>query len=217
VKFTKDPAEQTTAVTDLILALVASGGIFFIRWPAMNNIELWKMNIWSAAFGLIGLAAAIGFVAHGLVLSQGMHHRVWLVLNLTLALAVSLFVVAVVYDLFDFAASLRVLPIMLSAGLGFYLATLLYPGIFFVFIVFETLSLFFALAAYVFLAVQGELNGAGLMAAGILFSIIAAGIQANKSVAVAIVWKFDNNGIYHIVQMIGLLFLFAGLRCSLLG
>jgi hypothetical protein len=161
------------------------------------------------------LAAALGFVAHGLVLSQSLHHRVWLVLNLSLALAVSLFVVAVVFDLCDFAASLRVLPIMLTAGLGFYLATLLFPGIFFVFIVFETLSLLFALAAYVFLAVKGELSGAGLMAAGILLSIIAAGIQANKSVAVAIIWKFDNNGIYHIVQMIGLLFLFAGLRCSL--
>ena len=217
MKFTKDPAEQTTAITDLILALVASCGIFFIRWPAMNNSDLWKMNIWSAAFGLIGLAAALGFVAHGLVLSQGLHHRVWLVLNLTLALAVSLFVVAVVYDLCDVAVSLRVLPIMLTAGLGFYLATLLYPGIFFVFIVFEMLSLFFALAAYVYLAVQGGLSGAGLMAVGILLSIIAAGIQANKSVAVAIIWKFDHNGFYHIIQMIGLLFLFAGLRYSLSG
>jgi hypothetical protein len=215
VKFTRDPAGRTTAATDTILALVAIAGILFIRWQASDNGDLWKLSIWSFALGSIGLAAALGFVAHGWVLSQTSHHRIWLTLNATLALAVSLFVVAVVYDLWGLTASLRTLPIMLTAGLGFYLATLLYPGVFFLFIVFESLSLFFAFAAYVFLAVRGDLNGAGLMAAGVMLSIIAAGFQAAKSIEVDVVWKFDHNGIYHIVQMVGLLFLFAGLRCSL--
>jgi hypothetical protein len=106
---------------------------------------------------------------------------------------------------------------MLIVGLGFYLATLLYPGIFFLFIVYEALSLVFAFGTYVFLAIQGELKGAGLMAAGILLSIIAAGFQANKAVIVAIIWKFDHNGIYHLVQTVGLLFLVTGLKLSLIG
>jgi len=55
------------------------------------------------------------------------------------------------------------------------------------------------------------------MAAGILVSIIAAGIQANKSVIVTFIWRFDHNGIYHLVQIVGLLLLFAGLRKSLQG
>jgi hypothetical protein len=217
VKFTKDPAEQTTAITDIILAFVAGGGILFLRGPVLNNGELWKMNIWSGALGMIGLAAALGAAAHGLILSQSLHHRIWRVLNLALALAVSLFIVAVVYDLWGFPASLSALPIMLIVGLGFYLATLLYPGIFFLFIVYEALSLVFAFGTYVFLAIQGELKGAGLMAAGILLSIIAAGFQANKAVIVAIIWKFDHNGIYHLVQTVGLLFLVTGLKLSLIG
>ena len=217
MKFIKDPAEQTTAVTDIVLALIAFGGIVFLRWPLLNSDQLWKINIWSAAIGLIGLAAVLGAVAHGLVLSRSLHHRIWLALNMALSLAVSLFVVGVVYDLWGFEVSLATLPILLIAGLGFYLTTLIYPGIFFLFIVYEVVALFFALGAYIFLTIKQDLPGACLMAAGILVSIIAAGIQANKAVIVTFIWRFDHNGIYHLVQVVGLLLLFAGLRKSLPG
>jgi hypothetical protein len=216
MKYIKDPAEQTTAITDIILALIAFGGILFLRWELVNNSELWKINIWSAAIGLIGLAAVLGAVAHGLVISQAVHDRIWQLLNLSLALAVSLFVAGVVYDLWGLAACLKALPVMLAAGLGFFVATLLYPGIFFVFIVYEGLALFFALGAYIYLTFRGELTGAGFMAAGILISILAAGIQANKSISLTVIWQFDHNGIYHIVQVVGLVFLIYGLRRSLL-
>ena len=103
---------------------------------------------------------------------------------------------------------------MLIAGLVFYLTTLIYPGIFFLFIVYEGLALFIALGAYLFLTVTGE-PGAGFMASGVLLSIIAAGLQARKSIAVTLIWKFDHNGIYDIVQTVGLLVLIAGLRISL--
>ena len=215
MEFIKEPAEQTTAITDIILAMVAFGGILFLRWELANNSELWKINIWSAAIGLIGLAAALGAVAHGLVISQAVHDRIWQLLNMSLALAVSLFVVGVVYDLWGLAAGLKALPIMLIAGLGFFVATLLYPGIFVVFIVYEGLALFFALGAYIYLVVRGELTGAGFMAAGILISIIAAGIQANKSIAFTVIRQFDHNGIYHIVQVVGLMLLVYGIRISM--
>jgi len=216
MKFIKDPAEQTTAITDIILALAALGGILFFRLELANNSALWKINIWSAAIGLIGLAAALGAVAHGLVLSQAVHDRIWQLLNLSLALAVSLFVVGMVYDLWGLAACLNALPVMLIAGLAFFIVTLLYPGIFFIFIVYEGLALIFALGAYIYLAVRGELPGAEFMAAGILISIIAAGIQANKSISLTVIWQFDHNGIYHIVQVVGLVLLVYGIRQSLL-
>jgi hypothetical protein len=217
MKFVKDPLEQTTAATDIVLALVAFGGIVLLLGLILNSGELWKISIWSAAIGSIGLAAALGAVAHGLILSRTLHHCSWLVLNMALSLAISLFVVGVVYDLWGFEVSLKTLPILLIAGLGFYLTTLFYPGIFFLFIVYEGVALVFALAAYIYLTIQQDLPGAYLMAAGILASIIAAGIQANKSVVVTFIWRFDHNGIYHLVQVVGLLLLFAGLRKSLPG
>ncbi len=216
MNFVKDPVEKTTAVTDIILALVAFGGIVCLRCLLFNSDELWKISTWSAAIGLIGLAATLGAVAHGLVLSQTFHRRSWLVLNMSLSLAVSLFVVGVVYDLWGFEISLTTLPILLIAGLGFYLTTLIYPDIFFLFIVYEVVALVFALGAYIFIAVQKGLPGAWLMAAGIFVSIIAAGIQANKSVVVTFIWRFDHNGIYHLVQVVGLMLLLMGLRWSVL-
>jgi len=217
MKFVKDPLEQTTAATDIVLALVAFGGIVFLLGLLLNSGELWKISIWSAAIGSIGLAAALGAVAHGLILSRTLHHFSWLVLNLALSLAISLFVVGVVYDLWGFEVSLKTLPILVITGLGFYLTTLFYPGIFFLFIVYEGVALVFALAAYIYLTIQQDLPGAYLMAAGVLASIIAAGIQANKPVVVTFIWRFDHNGIYHLVQVVGLLLLFAGLRKSLPG
>jgi hypothetical protein len=217
MKFVKDPLEQTTAATDIVLALVAFGGIVFLLGLLSSSGELWKISIWSAAIGSIGLAAALGAVAHGLILSRTLHHFSWLVLNLALSLAISLFVVGVVYDLWGFEVSLKTLPILVITGLGFYLTTLFYPGIFFLFIAYEGVALVFALAAYIYLTIQQDLPGAYLMAAGVLASIIAAGIQANKPVGVTFIWRFDHNGIYHLVQVVGLLLLFAGLRKSLPG
>ena len=114
-----------------------------------------------------------------------------------------------------FEVSLTTLPILLIAGFGFYLTTLIYPGIFFLFIVYEVVALIFALGAYIFLTIQKDLPGAYLMAAGILVSIIAAGIQANKSVSLTFIWRFDHNGIYHLVQVAGLMLLLIGLRWSI--
>jgi Family of unknown function (DUF6962) len=217
MEFIQDPAEKTTAVTDIILALIAFGGVVYLRWPPLNSNELWKINIWSVAIGLIGLAATLGAMAHGLVLSRTFHHRTWLALNMALSLAVSLFVVGVVYDLWGGEVSLSTLPIILIAGMGFYLATLIYPGIFFLFIVYEAVALFFALGAYIFLTIRKDLPGAGLISAGILVSIIAAAIQANKSVILTFIWRFDHNGIYHLVQVVGLMLLLIGLRWSVLN
>lgn len=216
MEFTQDPAEQTTAVTDIILALTAFGGSLTLCWSLTDTSGWWKTVIWATAFGLMGLAGALGAVAHGLVLAQSRHHRIWRLLNMALALAVSLFAAGVVYDLWGRTAALKALPILLMAGLGFFGATLRYPGIFFVFIVYEGLALAFAMGAYVYLAVQGNLAGAAFMAAGITISILAAGIQAIGSISIRVIWQFDHNGIYHIVQVVGLIFLLIGLRESLL-
>ena len=211
MKLVKDPAEQTTAVTDVILALVAFGGILLLQWSPVNTSELWRINIWSTAIGLIGLAAALGAVTHGLLLKTTLHNRIWLVLNMALALAVSLFVVGIINDLWSYEASRKALPFMLIAGLGFYLTTLIYPGIFFLFVVYEGLALSCSFSAYLFLMVSGK-PGAGFMASGVLLSIVAAGLQARKSIVFTLIWKFDHNGIYHVIQTIGLLFLIIGLR-----
>ena len=217
MEYTRNPAEQTTAITDLILAAVASGGIFFLQCGPLSAAEFARMTVWSAAVGLIGLAAALGAAAHGLVLEQKLHQRIWRILNAALALAVSLFVVGVVIDLWGLRASYLALPLMLIIGLGFYLLTSVFSGIFFVFIVYEGLALAFALGSYFLLSLRGDLDGAGLMSAGIFVSILAAVVQSRKSISFTLIWHFDHNGIYHLIQIIGLIFLVVGLKWPMLG
>lgn len=215
MEFIKDPAERTTAITDVILALVAFGGIWYLRRNGSDSNDLLKINIWTSAIGLIGLGAALGAAAHGFVISRAWHNRIWRVLNACLALAVSLFAAGVVYDLWGTATCLKWLPRLVLAGLGFYAATLMHPGMFLIFIVYEGLALVFALCAYMYLAVAGDLSGAAIIAAGILISIAAAAIQAGKAITLTVIWKFDHNGIYHIVQVVGILTLLVGLRLSM--
>jgi hypothetical protein len=215
MEFIEIPTEQTTAMTDVFVALLALGCVLYLRRAGLH--ERWKTNVWSWAFGLMALSGVVGAVAHGFKMSESVNDLLWQPINLALGLAVSLFVVGVVYDLWGYPTARQVLPVMLVIGVGFYIVTLIIPGSFLVFIVYEALALFFALGAYGWLTTQGRLKGAGLMATGILISIIAAGIQASKAVSVTLFWDFDHNGIFHLVQLVGLLFLLAGLRSALLS
>jgi Family of unknown function (DUF6962) len=213
MKLTDNPIELTTAVTDLCLALVATGGLGYLRW--IKPTDLWEVNAWSAAFGFIALSGAFGFIAHGMLLSEAIHARVWQVINLSLGFAVSLFVVGVVCDFWGPTIARRLLPVMIGAAVLFFLVTKTYPGVFFIFVVYEALALVFAFGVYVWLAISGQSAGALPMAGGILISLMAAGLQACKRISLKLIWSFDHNGVFHLVQMVGLFLLLAGLRISL--
>jgi hypothetical protein len=49
------------------------------------------------------------------------------------------------------------------------------------------------------------------MVAGIFITILAAVIQATGKAGKAIFWYFDNNGVFHLIQMFGIVLLLAGL------
>ena len=68
---------------------------------------------------------------------------------------------------------------------------------------------------YVWLAIGRRLSGAVFMMTAILVNVIAASIQASRSVGFQLVWQFDHNGVFHLVQMIGIVLLSAGLCISL--
>ncbi|MGB0386818.1 MAG: DUF6962 family protein [Ardenticatenaceae bacterium] len=221
IEFIDIPTEQTTAATDVILAVQAVGSILYLRKIehkiAADDDERSKIRIWSAGLGLLGTSAALGAVAHGLKMSEQTRDLFWQPLSLSLGLTVSLFVVGVVYDLWGDQAARRILPVMLLIGFSFYLITRIIPGSFLIFILYEAAALLFALGAYAWLAIRKRKPGAKWMTIGILLSLIAAAIPTRKPLFVELIWKFDHNGIYHIVQMFGLLALMAGLRAGLLA
>ena len=212
MKFADDPIERTTAFTDAVLAFFAVGCAIYLQIGDVG--EVWKYNIWTWAFIFIALSSMLGAVAHGIVLSEAAHTGIWQIINLGLALSISLFVVGVSYDLWGFPFAGYMFWLMLVLGCAFFLATRIFPGIFFVFIVYESIALLFAFAAYAWIAARGSTEGAALMAAGVLVSIVAAAIQATRRAGFKLIWHFDHNGIFHIIQLLGLGLLVMGLKSA---
>jgi hypothetical protein len=209
MRLTASPTERTTAATDIVLSLTAGAGAVLL--PSLQSPVTWKTLVWSWAFALIALAAALGAAYHGLVLSEGRRTRLWRILTVGLSLAISLVAVGVVHDVFGLAAARSSLPVLLAAGLLVFAVSRMFKGLFMVFIVYQALALVLALSAYAWMAAQGTPAGAGWMAAGAAVSLIAAGVQADRRLHVRWIWEFDRNGVYHLVQALGVVLFGVGL------
>jgi TM2 domain-containing membrane protein YozV len=209
MKLIDSRTERTTAATDVILGAAAAGAGIYLHLLARSSS--WRISLWSWSFGLIALSAACGAAYHGLALPEAVRKALWQAVTVCLGMAISLFLVAVVYDAAGADAAARAFPLMLAAGLSIFGVSRMLPGLFLVFILYEALALLIAFAVYLWLAASGTLRGAGWMAAGIAVSLIAAAIQPVKRLRVACVWEIDRNGIFHLVQVIGIVLLCVGL------
>ncbi|MBI5715535.1 MAG: hypothetical protein HZC38_19210 [Chloroflexi bacterium] len=210
MEFIDIPTEQTTAITDAILALCVFAIIIFL-YRTQHRRDQFKTNIWLGAFGLLTFASVIGAVAHGLKLPATIYTALWQPINLALGLTIAFFVTGVVYDLRGRAVAQRVRPLLIGAAIIFYIITVLISGTFLVFILYEAVAMLFALGGYGWLALRKQLAGAGSMATGVLFTIVAAAVQASNDISVTFIWQFDHNGLFHLIQVIGILFLAIGL------
>lgn len=198
--------EQVTAATDLLLGAVAAYAVVQLL-PRGD----FKAQIWAWALGLLAFASLLGVCAHGLAMSQKTNDRVWMPLNLSLGLALGLFVVGAAFDLLGEEAARMLLPVMLGLGFVFFLVTVIFPGSFLTFIIYEAIAMTFALGVYLFLYLKGT-SSAGWMSLGIFVTIIAAAVQAAGKAGRRIFWYFDNNGVFHLIQIIGLGLVYSGLE-----
>ena len=203
--------EQTTAFTDVLMAILAT----FVALRVRNmgkEIDRVKTRIWVWAFGLLAFASADGAIAHGLQMSKLTNFILWQPLNLSLGIAIGLFVAGVVYDYQNFSLPHRLVPALLVVALAFFTITVIIPNAFIVFIIYEAIAMLFSLVVYIMLAMKGKVKGAGMMSAGILVTITAAVIQAIETIKTTFIWPFDHNSIFHIIQMIALVILMFGLK-----
>ncbi len=204
------PTERTTAATDAIIAAMALG---YAR--SLLGRRGWRARVWAWAFGGLGLGAALGAGSHGLRMGERAHAALWRGIYLSLGLTVALFAVAATADGWGERAGRRALPAALLAALGFYGASQRLGRGFLVFVVYEAAALLYALGVYARLARGGRLDGAELTAAGILISLIAAGVQASPLRLTVLGLPFDHNGLFHLVQIAGLPVLAAGVEAGL--
>ncbi len=213
IQLNPNPTELTTGATDALLGVLALGcAVYLSRYRQMDR---WKVAIWTWMLGMLAAAALLGAVVHGFALSYGISQLLWRPLFFLLGLLVALFVVAAAYDMSGRLAARRALTLMIPLAVAFLGITQLASGMFLAFILYEALAMFLALGIYVSLAARRRLQGADLMAAAILLNIVAAAIQASGSVSFTLVWSFDHNGVFHLVQIVAVVVLMFGLRAAL--
>jgi hypothetical protein len=207
-----DAAERTTAATDAVLAAAALVAIALLRRvpPSFGR------SVWTAALGSLAVASALGAIAHGVRLPSAGRELLWQPLYLSLGVTMALFVVGAVRDWRGAPAAQRILLPMLGVAVVFYGITWLSGGSFLAFVVYEAAALLFSLAIYLRLARGHRRPGAAAMAAALGVSLAAGGVQAAHLGSVRLVWEFDHNGLFHLIQLIGLVLLVAGLRRLLL-
>jgi hypothetical protein len=201
--------ERTTAATDALLALAAIVAIIVIRHRARLSFG---RAVWQAAFAALVVASALGALTHGLVMPGATRELLWQPLYLSLGVTMALFVVGAVRDWRGDGAGRRALPPMLILAVLFYAVTRLTGGDFLAFVVYEAGALLFSSFVYLRLASGERRPGAAAMAAALAVSLSAGALQAADLGSVRLLWEFDHNGVFHLVQLFGLALMVAGLR-----
>ncbi|HEX6616111.1 MAG TPA: hypothetical protein VF046_07375 [Gemmatimonadales bacterium] len=208
LELTELAAERATAATDGLLALVAAAGILALRRRTRPSFG---RAVWQTALGAMGVASVLGAVAHGVALTDRARELLWQPLYLALGVTMALFVIGAVRDRYGDRAARRLLPPMLALALLFYAVTRATGGDFLVFVLYESAALLLALLIYLRLAVEGR-SGAAAVAAAFALSLTAGAVQASGIGPVRLVWEFDHNGLFHLIELLGLVLLVAGLR-----
>lgn len=210
LQLTAVEAELTTAATDALLTIVVIVGIVWLHRVVPPST---RRTLWTLGLALFAVAGALGALVHGFDIDARTRELLWQPLYLTLGSALAFFSAGAIGDWRGDVAARRSVPPLLALVAAFYLLTRLSGGKFLVFVIFEALALFFAIAVYARLAFQHK-RGAGLVLTGLVLSLAGGALQTS-SLSLHFIWDFNHNGLYHLVQLAGVVFLLAGLRGTL--
>ncbi len=86
------PFERVTAVTDILMGLLSAYAAI-----QLSQLSGFKSDVWVWTFGLLAFSSFIAAVAHGFEMSPKTNDRVWMPINLSLGLALGLFVVGALF------------------------------------------------------------------------------------------------------------------------
>ncbi len=192
-----------TAVTNFLLA---SEVLFFagrlVQLPKARFSAAWY---WSAAMILLGLAALTGGIDHGFIEMQGLERFAiqranWLVVGaMTGCVLMTAATQFLPWRLYRIALGTALLQLGLYA-----VAVFVADGFVVVIVNYAPVMLLLLV-----LSVRGLRGGRGSvpMIAGIAIQFVASGVQASGVDAFS---PLDHNGLYHLVSMVGAIFLFHG-------
>jgi hypothetical protein len=210
--FTDSPTEMTTAITDVILAAQSAAAIYVIRRKTVTR-PMWT-QVWAWVFALLSIASLIGAAAHGLEMAASIESAIWSPAYLALGLTMALFVIAAITMSVGHEKSRRFLLPAVMVAFAFFTITQIWSDSFLLFVIYECIAMAVSLTLYTMCFWQRKAKGSGYLATGVLVGILAAVIDTQKTIHVALIWEFNNHGVFHLVQMIRLLLLTIGLYRS---
>ncbi|GAA4837034.1 DUF6962 family protein [Algivirga pacifica] len=198
----------TTAATDLLLGVVA----LFFSYFLYQQSNVGRGRIWGTAFLLLALGAIVGGVKTGLVLDDTTVKVLQQPFFFSLSITVSLFVLGVLWDFQGGYLKEWQDRGLLAIGGAFYLITVLFSGVFLLFLAYAATAMLFAGVVYFMLYLRKEVKGALWVSVGIALTLVAFGVQASKAISFHLIWDFDHNGVFHLIQLLAVTLLYIGVQ-----
>ena len=213
LNFISIPTEQTTAITDLILAGQSMICLHFVR-PRSTN-RCFALSLWAWVFGLLSFSSLLGAFVHGFQLAPETVRLLWGLLYFALGLLVALVALASFAHLGHGNISRRLVPACIGFAFVFSAITQVWNDSFLLFVAYEAVMMTLALGIYIACLWRPvERRGLGLLALGVLLTLLAAAVDTQSTWRLQCIWAFDNHGIFHLIQMLGLLIISIGLYQS---
>jgi hypothetical protein len=203
--------EQTTAATDLLLGLLAISLVLALQW--IKSPDLSKKNYWSLMLCFLAGSSILGALAHGFEMSKTANYIIWYPLYFCLIGVIACFLLGSVHELWRKNRSAKMTPWLLASAFIIYLVTAI-PDFFLLFIIYEGLGMLISLGIFIWLFAHDKNKAALWMISGILVTIAAAAAQALGPFQWRLIWEFDHNGLFHLIQIPGIILIFLGIRNS---
>lgn len=215
MEFTRVATEQTTAATDVMLALLSMGCMAFL-W-SVRRVDRWKVSCWILAIGSLAIASLLGAVVHGIRMPPHVRQQLWMPLNVLLITTAVFILTGTIYDRWGRRVAARAAAFIIALATALLLAMiagirarLLLPAA-------EVTGLLFTIGTYLQLTWKKQCPGNLYMLTGMIITLIAGLVETMQITALHFIWQFDANGIFHLVQAPALALITLGVRKSLQG
>lgn len=200
-------SEPTTALTDLILALLALG--FSLQLiPYARRLRQESIRSWGFAFAALSVGALSGGVSHGFAphLSEAAYAVIWRVTLYSIGVASYYMVAGTARAVLRHRIASWMIVVAAVKLAGYLYWTTVRPE--FSLAVYDYVPNMLAVLVMGILLKRRRRDPSGFwLAAGVVVSFLAAGIQLS---GLSLAENFNHNDLYHVVQMVALVMFYRG-------
>jgi hypothetical protein len=202
--------EQFTGLIDLIFGIL----LLILVWKLFQKAEkpvTQKLSLWLGALITLAFSSFLGFVVHFFFFVPRVYSIVWQPLYLSLGVSISFFVLAIIAEMKKELLDPMQIVLVLAAPIVFFTLTLIFPGSFLIFVIYESLALLFCLISLLIFGIRQKSQHYFQLFFAFLIFILSIAFQAMYDVKVLFVVSIDPNGLIHLSQLASLPLFYLGI------